>query len=186
MVTSSPLQHVVGGWQLSWVYQYQNGGPVDWGNRFFYGDPEKDLPELLKSSESRSKDMKQWFDPSITWRGELLPNGKYDTTKDPPAGFVGFEGRSNKQPASYTARIFPFSRSPWFRSDGIRNWDAKVKRNFRITERLKTSFDVDLLNATNHTNFAAPNTDPTSTNFGRVTEQRGLSRIIQLNLRLDF
>ncbi|HWR50246.1 MAG TPA: TonB-dependent receptor [Bryobacteraceae bacterium] len=185
-VTSSPLQHIVGGWQLSWVYQIQNGSPVEWGNRFFYGDPETDLPKILNSSESRSKDLKQWFDPSIVWRGELLPNGKYDTTKDPPSGFVGFEGRSNKQPASYTARIFQFHRSSWFRSDGIRNWDVKVKRNFQITERLKTSFDVDLLNATNHTNFAGPNTDPTSTNFGRVTEQRGLSRIIQLNLRVDF
>ncbi len=185
-VTSSPLQHIVGGWQLSWVYQFQNGAPVEWGNLIFYGDPEKDLPKILNSSESRKKDMKQWFDPSITWRGALKPDGKYDTTVDPPAGFIGFEGRSGKQPASYTARIFPMQRTSWFRQDGIRNWDVKLKRNFQITERLRTSFDVDLLNATNHTNWANPNTDPTSSNFGRVTTQRGLSRIIQLNLRVDF
>ncbi len=185
-VTSSPLQHIVGGWQLSWVYQYQNGGPVEWGNRIFYGDPEKDLPRILNSSESRNADMKQWFDPSISWRGLKRADGSYDTSVDPPANFVGFEGRSGKQLASYTARVFPFDRSSWFRNDGIRNWDVKVKRNFQITESLRTSFDVDLLNATNHTNFAGPNTDPTSSNFGRVTTQRGLSRIIQLNLRIDF
>jgi len=43
-----------------------------------------------------------------------------------------------------------------------------------------------LLNATNHTNFSGPNLDPTSLNFGRVTSQRGLSRVIQFNLRVDF
>ncbi len=175
-VTSSPLQHIVGGWQTSWVYQFQTGAPVEWGNRFFYGDPEKDLPKILNSDESRKKDMKQWFDPSITWKGP----------DDAPAGFVGFEGRSAAQPGSYTARVFPFHRSSWFRGDGIRNWDVKLKRNFQITESLRASFDVDLLNATNHTNWDNPNTDPTSSSFGRVSTQRGLSRIVQLNLRIDF
>ncbi len=48
------------------------------------------------------------------------------------------------------------------------------------------NFSVDLLNAANHTNFSGVSTDPTSRNFGRVTSQRGLSRMIQFNLRLDF
>jgi hypothetical protein len=43
-----------------------------------------------------------------------------------------------------------------------------------------------MLNATNHTNFAGPNTDPTSPRFGMVDTQRGLSRVIQINLRIDF
>jgi hypothetical protein len=82
-------------------------------------------------------------------------------------------------------RVFPL-RLDSLREDGIRNWDVKVMRNFRVTERLSTKFSVDLLNATNHTNFQGPNLDPTSSNFGKVTAQRGLSRVIQLNLRLDF
>jgi hypothetical protein len=55
-----------------------------------------------------------------------------------------------------------------------------------VTERLNTSFAVDLLNATNHTNFTGPQTNPTNKDFGRVTTQRGLSRVIQFNLRVDF
>ena len=69
---------------------------------------------------------------------------------------------------------------------GIANWDINVKRDFRIKEGFKARFQVDLLNATNHTNFDNPNTDVTSTNFGRITTQRGLSRTIQFNLRLQF
>ncbi|MBI3679955.1 MAG: hypothetical protein HY235_06105, partial [Acidobacteria bacterium] len=56
----------------------------------------------------------------------------------------------------------------------------------RISEQWRASFDVDLLNATNHTNFEGPVTDPTNTNFGRVTTQNGLSRLIQFNLRVEF
>jgi hypothetical protein len=43
-----------------------------------------------------------------------------------------------------------------------------------------------MLNAMNHTNFGGANYDPTSSNFGRVTSQRGLSRILQFTLRFEF
>jgi hypothetical protein len=61
------------------------------------------------------------------------------------------------------------------RAGGIRNWDVKVLRRVRITEGLNSSVSVDLLKATNHTNFGTPNTDPTNGNFGRVTSQSGLA-----------
>lgn len=173
-ITSGPIQHVVGGWQLSWVYQYQNGRVTDWGNRFFYGDLSK-IKDLFKHEEVHAKDIHVWFDPNIRYTG----------AGPVPAGFVGFEGRSAMQPGSYHVRVFP-TRLDALRQDGIRNWDIKIKRVFRITERWRTSFDVDMLNATNHTNFEGPSTDPTSGNFGRVTAQNGLSRMVQFNLRIEF
>jgi len=168
------LSHIVGGWQLSWVYQRQQGPPTDWGNRFFYGDL-KNIDKLFRHKEVHEQDIHLWFDPNIAYRG----SGPI------PEGFQGFEGRSGNQPGSYHVRVFP-PRLEQLRADGIRNWDVKIKRVFQITERLRTSIDVDLLNATNHTNFNAPSTDPTSGNFGRVTEQNGLSRLIQFNLRIEF
>jgi hypothetical protein len=173
-VQTGPLQHLAGGWQLSWIYQFQSGQATNWGNRFFYGDLDK-IGDLFRHDDVHSKDIHVWFDPSIAYTG----SGTI------PAGFQGFEGRSGAQPGSFHVRVFP-SRLDALREDGIRNWDVKVLRRFRITEQLHTSFSVDLLNATNHTNFAGPNTDPTNRNFGRVTTQRGLSRVIQLNLRVDF
>ena len=44
------------------------------------------------------------------------------------------------------------------------------------TERLNTNFSADLLNATNHT----------SKTFGMVTSQRGVSRVLHFNLRIDL
>jgi hypothetical protein len=166
--------HLAGGWQLSWVYQFQNGPPTNWGNRFFYGNLD-DIGALFNHDGANSSDIHTWFNPGIAYTG----SGAI------PQGFTGFEGRSNMQPGSYHVRMFP-TRLTSLREDGIRNWDIKIKREFRLGERARTSFDVDLLNATNHTNFSGPNTDPTNRNFGRVTSQRGLSRVIQLNLRVDF
>lgn len=173
-VTASPLQHIVGGWQLSWVYQYQGGPPTSWSNGFFYGDLSK-IGDLFKHDDLHKNDIHRWFDGSIRYTGTGLV----------PQGFVGFEGRTAAQPGSYHVRVFP-TRLDSLREDGIRNWDVKIKRVFRITEQLRTSFDVDLLNATNHTNFAGPVTDPTRADFGTVNTQRGLSRVIQFNLRIDF
>jgi hypothetical protein len=170
-----PAQHLVGGWQLSWIYQYQSGPATgDWGNRFYYGDLNN-IASVFNHDAVHNKDIHTWFDPNIVYRG----------TGAIPSGFTGFEGRSAAQPGSYQVRMFPITLDA-LRADGIRNWDVKVQRRFRIHERLNTNFSVDLLNATNHTNFSGPNLDPTSSNFGKVTSQRGLSRVIQFNLRLDF
>ncbi len=176
LVNSNPIQHIVGGWTASWIYQFQSGATTgDWGNRFFYGDVSK-IGDLFKHDQVHSNDIHAWFDPSIRVTTGTAPI---------PSGFNGFDGRTAFQPGSFHVRVFPL-RLDSLRQDGIRNWDVKVQRNFRVTERLATKFSVDLLNATNHTNFEGPNLDPTSTNFGNVTTQRGLSRVIQFNLRVDF
>ena len=65
-------------------------------------------------------------------------------------------------------------------------WDVKILRRFRIREGWNSTLSVDLINAANHAMFEAPITDPTNTNFGRVTAQLGLSRRIQINWHMDF
>jgi len=174
-VKSGPLQHVVGGWQLSWIYQYQQGPLLTWGNRFFYGDINQ-VNNLFKHDQVNSGDMHLWFDPSIAYKTGTGPI---------PADFQGFEGRSAMQPGTYNVRVFP-TVVDGMRQDGIRNSDVKILRGFRIADQAKVSFAVDLLNATNHTNLGAPNLDPTNANFGRITGQNGFGRQLQFNLRLDF
>ena len=81
-----------------------------------------------------------WYSPSAVWTGNTAP----------PAGFVGFEGRSSAQPNTYQARIFP-QYIDALRADRIRNWDTKILRRFPIYERLNFVFALDMLNMTNHT-----------------------------------
>jgi hypothetical protein len=169
-----PLRWLAGDWQVSWIYQYQSGPPTSWGNRFFYGDLSK-LAEIARHKDVHAQDIHLWFDPSIAYKG----------TGAIPAGFVGFEGRSALQPGAFHVRVFPI-RLDSIRADGIRNWDLRLLRGFPLRESLKLTLSLDALNATNHTNFAAPDTDPTSTTFGQVRSQLGSSRVLQFNVRIEF
>lgn len=171
--TGWPAQ-LAGGWRISSIYQYQSGFPTTWANRFFYGDPAN-LSAILKHDETWSRDMHQWFDPSIAYTG----SGPI------PQGFQGFEGRSALQPGTYQVRMFPQYLGD-LRADGIRVLDLKILREFQIRERLTAAVSLDALNAINHTNLAAPNTNPTDRDFGHITSQRGLSRVLQMNLRIQF
>ena len=182
---------IVGGWETGWIWQWQDGQPLSFGNRFFYGDINQ-LDKLWQHDEVWGSDIHQWFSKDIAWNpGNNPTQAAYCTQNnlgancDPPSTFVGFEGRSAKQPGSYHVRMTP-DRFPTMRNHGIQTWDLKVLRRFQIREQLNTSFSMDVLNLFNHTNFSGPNTDPTSASFGQIGSQRGLSRLIQFNLRVDF
>jgi hypothetical protein len=148
-LANSPRRYAVGDWQVSWIYQRQSGPPLNWTNRFFYGDLNQ-IASVARHSEVNAADIHIWFDPAIADRG----------TGAIPSGFTGFEGRSANQPGAFYLRSFPF-RLDSMRADGIRNWDIRLLRNFNIRERTRLNLSLDMLNFTNHTNFQAPITDPT-------------------------
>jgi hypothetical protein len=152
---------VAGGWEFGFIWQKQAGQTLSWDNRFYYGNLGE-IEQAFNHDATWSKNVHQWFDPSMP-----------------------FEKVSGKQPGSYHVRVFP-SRIDSLRGPGIDNWDIKFTKRFPMREQMSTVFSVDLLNAFNHTNFSDPNIDPTSTNFGKLTSQRGLSRVIQFNLRFVF
>jgi hypothetical protein len=173
-VQTGPLQHIAGGWQLSWVYQFQSGPPTNWGKYFFYGDLDN-IADVFQHDRAHSQDVHLWFDPNIAYRG----------TGAVPSGFNGFEGRAANQPGTFHVRTFP-PRLGTLRADGVRGWDAKILRRFRFAERVNLSVACDMLNLTNHTNFGAPNTNPTNRDFGRVTSQQGVGRTVQAAARFEF
>ena len=152
---------MVGGWQFGWIWQRQSGLALGFGNRFYYGDANK-IADVWNHDTVWGSDIHQWFDQNLP-----------------------FEKTSAKQPGSYHVRMIA-NRFGNLIGPGIDNWDIKVTKRFRMREQMSTVFSVDFLNAFNHTNFGDPNMDPTSTNFGKLTSQRGLSRVIQFNLRFVF
>jgi hypothetical protein len=165
---------VAGGWQLSWIYSYQTGALISWGNLFYYGSVDQ-VADALNHDAIHAKNLNQWFDPAAVWTGSAAP----------PAGFVGFEGRSAVQPGTYQARVFP-QYIDSLRNDGIRNWDAKILRKFTVYERLALVVSADLLNVTNHTQFTGPNLSVTSSAFGSLSGQANSGRILQFNTRIVF
>jgi hypothetical protein len=49
------LNHVVGGWQVNVVFQFQSGAPLEWGNILFYGN----IKDITLPSDQRS--VARWF-----------------------------------------------------------------------------------------------------------------------------
>ena len=60
-----------------------------------------------------------------------------------------------------------------------------VKR-LNFTPRVRGQVNLELLNAFNQTIFSAPETNPTSANFGKVTSQFNLPQSVQLAFKLLF
>ena len=56
-----------------------------------------------------------------------------------------------------------------------------------MKERIKLFARVDLLNVFNRNQFDGPSTDPTNTNFGRITLQTAaVNRFVQFQLRIQY
>jgi hypothetical protein len=97
---------------------------------------------------------------------------------------AGFVTASSQQPAN-NIRTFPLYLAG-VRGDGQTVWNASLTKHFPIGERVKLEFRFEGYDILNHPNFSDPNTTVTSSAFGTVTGQAGLSREFQDALKLTF
>ena len=77
------------------------------------------------------------------------------------------------------------SRFEETRGPGYHLLDLGLLKNFSLG-RPQLQFRFELYNALNTVNLLAPNTTPTSTAFGTITQQNGLSRQLQIAARVSF
>jgi hypothetical protein len=97
---------------------------------------------------------------------------------------AGFVTASSQQLAS-NIRTFP-KYLAGVRGDGQTDWNVSVTKHFRIKERANLQFRFEGYDILNHPNFSDPNTTVTSSAFGTVNSQAGLSREFQGALKLTF
>ena len=69
---------------------------------------------------------------------------------------------------------------------GINNWDFSLIKNTRISEGKNLQFRAEVFNIANHPQFASPNRDASSAQFGRIFSTAVFSRQIQLGLKLIY
>ena len=126
--------------------------------------------------------------PNLFFNGDISDIAKGPQTLDEwfntKAGFVT---ASAAQPASFQGRVFP-TFIDGVRSDHTNQIDLNAQREFKLSERRWTfQLRLDALNVMNRTQFAAPNTTVTSTNFGKVTSAtEAINRIIQATAKIRF
>ena len=70
-------------------------------------------------------------------------------------------------------------------SDGIRNWDISLFKEFQLKERARLQFRTEVFNAFNNVNFGFPDLTLIDATFGEIGSA-GASREIQFALKLIF
>lgn len=189
----------VGGWQIAFIVQRQSGPPIGFGNVIFTGD-FKDI-RLAKNQ----RDVDKWFETSgfialrdasrnnviVTDAGGrpvyVDPNDPCRTNPSCARALtspLGFNKDAALQLAS-NVRTFPL-RFSGLRADDQQRWDFSLSKKFIITERVNTSFRAEAFNLFNHVNFSGPNTNPTDTNFGRITGTQSGARSWQFALKITY
>ena len=162
------LAAVVGGWQTGGTFEYQPGSVINFNtNLFYYGrieDIKKSKPEIALNADGTLDSSKYWFN------------------------IDNFERDPTKSPTSFQTRAFPF-QIDGLRGPGLTYVNMNFVRNFRLGARRTFQARVDIQNLLNYAAYSNPITDPTNTNFGKVTGAVGAAgamRFFNFVMRFTF
>ncbi|HEX3231473.1 MAG TPA: hypothetical protein VHQ95_21010, partial [Pyrinomonadaceae bacterium] len=96
------------------------------------------------------------------------------------------DSRAFVSPASFTYGNTPATGAYGLRNPHFANQDLSISRNFHIREGWRLQFGADTFNLLNSTRFGGISTNITAANFGRVSSQTNLPRVVQFKLRLEY
>jgi hypothetical protein len=150
------LDGVIGGWQISAIYQFLSGMPIPWGNAIYKGSGWNDFHNVQHSSANRTGGTvfnTATIDPRVV-ANPLLP-----VDNDPlDAGY-----NPNIQPNAENFRTFP---AYLLRQDYTSDWDGTVEKDITTYENIKIQFRLDCFNLLNRPQYNTPNVSPTSAALG--------------------
>ncbi len=150
------VEFFTGGWQFNGVMQRQSGPPLAFGDVWTLF--RGDPKNVLLPKDKRSVD--QWFNVN-----------------------AGFD-RNSANALANNIRVSPL-RFSGIRGNGQARWDFSLIKKWSITENTQMQYRAECINALNHPNLFAPNTNPTSSAFGTITNQ-DVPRLWQMSLTLKF
>ena len=145
-VSRGPLALIIGGWQLSSLFQWQTGAPLTAtlsGN--YSNTATTDRPDLIGDPNSNAPHTPQeWFNTAAF---ALRP-----ASGQPGATYsFGNEGRGVIE------------------GPGLVDMDLSIVRMFQPRERVKIEFRLEMFNALNHPNFNFPGLVANTSSFGSIT-----------------
>jgi hypothetical protein len=154
---------ILGGWQLSTFDTFQSGFPL----AFTLSQPNIYAAGALQR-------------PSVIGDPQAEISGSIDSRLGRYFNTAAFA-----QPADFTfGNLGP--RTGAVRSPGMNNWNARLGKEFQLTERARFAFRASAFNLLNHPVFGPPNTNLGGSSFGRVFNQANLSRQMEFAVKIVF
>jgi hypothetical protein len=160
---------ILGGWQINGIFSAFNGRQYTLTS---------DATSLNMPGNTQTPDQ---IKPTVAKIGCVGPDENcyfFDTTAFAPVTDVRFGnvGRNT------------------MRAPGVVNMDMSMFRTFKMTERIRMEFRAEAFNISNTPHFNAPDSDVTSSSFGKIlstddgygTSAGTRSREFRFGLRLDF
>jgi hypothetical protein len=161
--TPKVVNAVIGGWGLGGLTTLMTGFPLGFGtnqnltNSFGGGSRPNYVPGCAKEIKgSATTRLGEWFNTSCF-----------------------------TQPAAFTFGDEP-RLDPTLRGPGVADWDASAYKTFPIHESVNVQFRAEAFNLFNRVQFGYPGLTQGTSNFGVVTTQLNLPRVLQFSLRANF
>jgi len=165
------LNAIVGGWDVTWMFKYNTGGPLGITPNVWY--PGWD--GAVYADWDQSVDLSRKFDTKV------FNPGKQD---DPVNLYFDRSAFSNPKDHKLGNGRRRYNE---LRGFGWSNEDMGLLKYFRFTESISLQVRAEFLNLFNRHHYANPNTGlANQTNFGYVTGMTGTPRNVQVGLRLGW
>ncbi len=178
---SSLAGKLLGGWEINGIAQFQTGTPCGVGSNNDYAQVGE-FGSFGCGNEGQFWNM----NGTPTILGNFAgPNGKGGS----PTYFA--TTNSSGQPLFTQPATGSFNNQYGVRDTiygpGFQNWNLGLFKTFLINERTGFEFRAEAYNFINHPNWAGPNFNPLSPQFGEVTSKSSSNpRQLQLSLRYYF
>jgi len=176
--TGNWANKAIGGWNVSGVWVYATGLPLDVIN--FDSCEEFGQGPVFGNCSGYLPVNKTFYGSSVNNLGSPSPGAQ--TT------FNAFSNASAVSGNFRTPDLFLDNRTGrgFIRSLPRWNIDFGISKTTKISERVSTRFDCQMTNVFNHTMLNDPPTELSGGNFGRLNAQYNAPRHIQFALRFDF
>jgi carboxypeptidase family protein len=159
---SSPVNAVLGGWQVNVIEKITSGFPV-----FIVTSTNNSGVNFTNNTTNfiRPDQVGNPFGPGTHTPDQWFTSSAF---VNPPDGQLG------------TA-----NRAPLY-GPGFVNTDFSLNKRFPIHERTDLEFRAEFFNLFNHPQFFTPVSDKAASNFGQITETVNNPRLVQFALKLRF
>jgi hypothetical protein len=170
---------ILGGWQVSGIFQAQSGTPAQIGRN-------QDYAHVGQDGSMNGNAIQYWsLTGPISYNKNMAHNGTGEASY-----WVNPVNSSGNlivtAPADFSFVSQNIARNVLY-NPGFNNWNLGLFKKFAITENIGFQFRAEAFDAFNHPNWSGVGTDPTNLGtFLKVTNKSGDARNLQLSLRLYF
>ncbi len=178
------LSPIIGGWQVSAIYQFLSGTPIQWGSLpgaavIYTGNGWRDFHNVQHSSANVTGG--KVFNTAV-FDTRTCQNGSTGTCQNDPT-IAGYN--PNIQPTGNNYRTFP---AYLLRQDYTSDWDANVQKNTPLGEGATLELRIEAFNLLNRPQYNTPNVSPTSTSFGTANSVYSgtFARQLQVGVHIRF